>query len=295
MARTSSAPQSGKGHGPIVAQTPTQALAMALAIGRAALGDDRERDARALLAHAAGITPSRLMMLDVEAFDAALMQCYADALSRRSLGEPVSKITGKRAFWNHDFIVTADVLDPRPDTETLVAKALERPFERILDLGTGSGCILLSLLAERGEAQGVGVDLSEPALDVARANAAAIGVVDRVQWLHGDWFDAVTGRFDLIVSNPPYIAAEEMAELDREVRDHDPAMALTPGGDGLDPYRIIAAQAGSYLHPNGRLIVEMGWQQGPQVAAILSASGWRDVAIWPDLEGRDRAVSATAP
>ena len=250
------------------------------------------RDAKRLLAHAAGVDAARLMALGAADLSADVMARYGQYLARRAGGEPVSKITGKRAFWNHEFVVTPDVLDPRADTETLVAKALERDFTRVLDLGTGTGCILLSLLAERAQASGMGVDISPAALQVARENAARTGVGARADLRLSDWFDAVEGRFDLITANPPYITESEMADLAPEVRDHDPHLALTPGGDGLEPYRIIARAAPAYLAPQGRILVEMGWRQGPQVAQIFAQAGFCDIETVQDLEGRDRVTSA---
>ena len=189
-------------------------------------------------------------------------------------------------------MVTPDVLDPRPETETLVAAALEQPFARLLDLGTGSGCILISLLADRPSAQGVGTDLSDAALEVARRNAGQLGVAERVRFLRSDWFGGVQGRFDLIVSNPPYIAEDEMAALAPEVRDWEPRAALTPGGDGLAAYRAIAQGAGARLMAGGRLILEIGPTQGAAVTALLRAAGFDCVEIRPDLDGRDRVVIA---
>lgn len=250
------------------------------------------RDAKRLLAHAAGVDAARLMALGAADLSADVMARYGQYLARRATGEPVSKITGKRAFWNHEFVVTPDVLDPRADTETLVAKALERDFTRILDLGTGTGCILLSLLAERAQASGMGVDISPAALQVARENAARTGVGARADLRLSDWFDAVEGRFDLITANPPYITEAEMADLAPEVRDHDPHLALTPGGDGLEPYRIIGRAAPAYLAPQGRILVEMGWRQGPQVAQIFAQAGFCDIETVQDFEGRDRVTSA---
>ncbi len=279
--------------GAIDAATPGQALTIALAMGADWPVDMRDR--KLLLAHAAGVAPSRLIMLNIEDFTPELLERYLGYLERRAGGEPVSKIIGRRAFWEHDFIVTPDVLDPRPETEVLVRAALEHPFDTVLDLGTGSGCILLSLLAKRPKARGVGADLSKAALDVAARNADALGVADRVTLIQSDWLSAVTGQFDLIVSNPPYIAAAEMPDLSPEVRGHDPHMALTPGGDGLAPYRVLAAECATHLTANGRLMLEIGWQQGPQVAQILAARGWQDIAVLPDLDGRDRVVSARKP
>jgi release factor glutamine methyltransferase len=215
------------------------------------------------------------------------------ALAARLARQPVAQIRGWRHFWNHRFTVTPDVLDPRPETETLVAHALEVPFARVLDLGTGSGAILISLLAGRPGATGVGVDLSGAALDVARANAQSIGVA--ATFLQSDWFAAVTGRFDLIVANPPYIAEVEMAALAPEVRDWEPHLALTPGGDGLGAYRAITGGVGTHLSPGGRLLVEIGPSQGDAVQAMFRAAGLCDVAILTDLDGRDRVVRGLAP
>ncbi|WP_375262733.1 peptide chain release factor N(5)-glutamine methyltransferase [Palleronia sp.] len=252
---------------------------------------DPMRDARRLLAHAAGLEPGALHRLqdEVPADTAATFEAF---LERRAGGEPLARVLGYRDFWRHQFRITPDVLDPRADTEALVARALEVPWQSVLDLGTGSGCILLSLLADRPAARGVGTDVSEAALGVARGNAHALGVSDRADFIRSDWWQSVSGRFDLIVSNPPYIAADEMDGLSPEVRDHDPHLALSPGCDGLAPYRIIAAGASAALRPGGHLMVEIGWKQGPAVAELFSAAGLADMDLHPDLEGRDRVVSA---
>ncbi|MBR9649918.1 peptide chain release factor N(5)-glutamine methyltransferase [Thalassobius aquimarinus] len=278
------------------AQTPGQALSIALSLGQERLADkdNPAREARLLLAHAAGVDQTGLISLGLEDFSDQMMDRYRGYLDRRAAGEPVSKILGYRDFWNHRFEVSADVLDPRPDTETLIAAALEGPAPaRILDLGTGSGCILLSLLCEWPQATGVGSDLSAKALQVAARNAERLGVAARAELIRSDWFEAIDGRFDMIVSNPPYISEAEMRELSSEVLNHDPHMALTPGGDGLDPYRVIAAGAADHLTENGRILVEIGWKQGPDLAAIFRAAGYRNVEIRTDLDGRDRVVLAT--
>lgn len=212
------------------------------------------------------------------------------ALAQRLTRKPVAQIIGKRAFWRHEFEVTPDVLDPRPDTETLVAAALEQPFERVLDLGTGSGCILISLLADRPRAHGLGADLSRDALVVARRNAAAIGVAPRAEFQVSNWFDAIQGSYDLIVSNPPYIAAHEMQDLQPEIRLHEPRIALTDDGDGLTAYRAICANAAAFLRPDGRLMVEIGPTQAASVAAIFERSGLAGLRVLRDLDGRDRVV-----
>ncbi|HHY01774.1 MAG TPA: peptide chain release factor N(5)-glutamine methyltransferase, partial [Paracoccus sp.] len=202
--------------------------------------------------------------------------------------QPVSQIIGRRAFWKHEFEVTRDTLDPRPETETLVAAALELPWDTLLDLGTGTGAILLSLLAERPHARGLGVDMSQAALEVAQDNARALGIA--ADFRRSDWFSAVEGRFGLILSNPPYIALDEMAALSPEVREWEPRLALTDGGDGLGAYRTIVAGAGAHLLPQGWLAVEIGPTQGPAVAGLMAAAGFRRIALRPDLDGRDRVV-----
>jgi len=271
----------------------------ALRAGRAFLEaqgiDGAARDARRLMAHVLGLSPDRVTLHLADPLGAEPRAGFADLLARRAAREPVAQITGRREFWGRSFRVTRATLDPRPETETLVEQALAAPFARILDLGTGTGCILLSCLAERRMAQGVGVDLSPEALAVARANASDLGLTARVDLRCSDWFAAVEGRFDLIVSNPPYIAADEMAALAPEVRDWEPHLALSPGGDGLAAYRAILSGVGPHLAPGGRLLLEIGWQQGAAVAALAQAAGLRDVRVLPDLDGRDRVVAAQAP
>lgn len=218
---------------------------------------------------------------------------FGRAVAARAARQPVSQITGRRAFWRHDFRVTPATLDPRPETERLVEAALAEPFSSVLDLGTGTGAILISLLAERPGATGLGVDLSPDALAVARDNARRIGVAAR--FLVSDWFAGVDGRFELIVSNPPYIALAEMAGLAPEVRDWEPRLALTDQGDGLGAYRRICAGAGAHLAPGGRLLVEIGPTQGAAVAALMAQAGLTQVAVLADLDGRDRLVAARAP
>jgi release factor glutamine methyltransferase len=251
------------------------------------------RDSRALLAHALGIPADRLILeADREVSDDEMAR-YEALLHRRLDHEPVSRIIGRRIFWGRNFRITPHVLDPRPETETLVAEALAGPAPaRLLDLGTGSGILAVTLLAEWAESEALASDLSPEALIVARSNAEDIGVADRLTLIEADWFSGIDAGFDLIVSNPPYIAASEMAGLDPEVRDHDPEIALTPGGDGLDAYRAIAAGARARLAPGGRLLVEIGPTQGAQVATLLVAAGLSEVSVLPDLDGRDRVVRA---
>jgi release factor glutamine methyltransferase len=255
--------------------------------------DTPAREARLLLAHAMGVGHERLVLMAHDELDPAHYDRAVTYCTRRAGGEPTSLIRGYREFFGRRFNVTADVLDPRPETEILVAEGLALPFETVLDLGTGSGCIVISLLAERPSARGVGADLSAQALQVAKDNAQMLGVQDRAEFVLSNWLKEISGTFDLIVSNPPYISDTEMTELTREVLDHDPHMALTPGGDGLQPYRILAAQAQDYLAPRGRILCEIGWKQGPDVTALFQGAGWADVRILPDLDGRDRVLAAT--
>lgn len=246
-------------------------------------------DARLLLADAAGVAPDRLTLHLPDALPADAAARYDRALSARAARQPVSQIIGHRLFWGRRFRVTSDVLDPRPETEMLVASALAGPFRRLLDLGTGSGAIALTLLAERPETRAVATDLSAAALAVARHNAERLQAADRVTFLRADWFSGIEGRFDLIVSNPPYIAEAEMAGLAPELA-WEPRLALTPGGDGLDAYRAIAGGAPAHLLPGGRLLVEIGPTQGAAVSALFRSAGLTGIEVLPDLDGRDRVV-----
>ncbi|RLL71731.1 peptide chain release factor N(5)-glutamine methyltransferase [Paenirhodobacter hankyongi] len=252
-------------------------------------------DARRLMAHALGVAPERLTMALGDEITADQQAAFDAALAARAAHQPVAQITGRRRFWRHEFRVTRDTLDPRPETELLVAAALEEPFARVIDLGTGTGCILLSLLADMPFATGTGTDLSEAALAVAGENAAALGLAARVRLLRSDWFAGVSGVFDLIVSNPPYIAEAEMAGLAPEVRDWEPRGALTPGGDGLDAYRALARGAGARLLPGGRVLFEIGPTQGAAVSELLAAQGFERIEIRRDLDGRDRVVIGRKP
>lgn len=219
---------------------------------------------------------------DVVAFQALV--------ARRAARVPLSHLLGYRDFYKHRFYVTADVLDPRPDTETLIEAALSRPFQSVLDLGTGSGCILLSLLAERPDAVGTGTDLSQAALAVAQRNAAQILGDQRAGFLVSDWFAQVDGLFDLIVSNPPYIAPDEMAGLQPDVCDFEPRLALTDEADGLSCYRTIITDAPEYLNDGGYLMVEIGPTQAQAVTAMMTAQGFAQITLCQDLDARDRVV-----
>ena len=259
---------------------------------RAAGVDDPARDARVLLAHAARIDATRVTLIAPEDLAPDIEDRFEHLVSLRAIRVPVSHLVGERAFYGRRFKISRDVLDPRPETETLIEAALAVPFRSVLDLGTGSGCILVTLLAEQPDAQGVGVDVSAAACLQASANAVLHQVSDRTDIRQSDWFENVKGRFDLIVSNPPYLTADEMQNVAPELREHEPRLALTDESDGLSAYRIIAAQAQDHLTPQGRVLVEIGWQQGAEVKAIFESCGWTDVAVLSDLDGRDRVILA---
>ncbi len=277
-----------------MSETVADTLARATMMLSAAGIEGPDRDARVLLAHVMEIDQASLMARMNDPLPQSALYGMDRVVAVRSLHQPVSHITGKRGFWNHEFMVNSDVLDPRPDTETLVAAALEQPFNNVLDLGTGSGAIVLSLLAERPQAMGVATDISAKALDIARRNAGRIGVADRVQFKESDWFENVSGPFDLVVSNPPYIADSEMQDLAPEVRDWEPHLALTPGGDGLDAYRRIAQGLKAVLAPGGRAFFEIGYRQAVDVREIFTSAGFTQLKVLPDLSGHDRVIALNA-
>ena len=223
-----------------------------------------------------------------------------DAAGRRVRGEPVYRILGKRGFHGLELKISKDTLDPRPDTEILVDLVLDLLKDRkseplgILDLGIGTGAICLALLANLPQARGTGADLAQGALDTARENAVLSGLSQRFEAVRSNWFDNLTGRYDAIVSNPPYIRSDIVPTLDREVREHDPLLALDGGADGLDAYRAIAGGAGTFLKPAGIVAVETGYDQKNAVKEIFKAAGFEEVAAAKDLAGNDRAQAFKA-
>lgn len=254
------------------------------------------RDARLLLALALGIEPLEVILRETDAIDPVALTHYEALIQRRLAGEPVSRIRGWREFYGRRFKVTPAVLDPRPETELLVEEGLKRlpPGGRVLDLGAGSGCILISLLAERRDASGVGVDISPAALAIAQENAQSLGVAARARFLEGGW-DAEAGPFDLVLSNPPYIAEADIASLSPDVRRYDPMTALSPGGDGLGAYRAILAlcakAAGqSLLKPGASIGLELGLGQSTAVIDLMNEAGLKDLAVLDDLAGIPRAA-----
>lgn len=220
---------------------------------------------------------------------------FIDLIEQRVSGAPISKIIGKRLFFNSEFFVNECVLDPRPETEVLVSVALERNFSTVLDLGTGTGCIVISLLKERPDVVGVSVDISKECLNVAKINAETNGVLDRVKFIHSDWFSNVTSRFDLIVSNPPYIGLSELNDLSREVKNFDPKVALFGGRDGLNCYEAIFNDVSRFLNPGGRLITEVGYAQSSIVKNLFLNNGFIDIKVTKDLDFNNRVVSGHLP
>jgi release factor glutamine methyltransferase len=214
-------------------------------------------------------------------------------IKKRLKFQPISQIIGERYFWKNKFFINSDVLDPRPDTETLIEHTLSfGSFFNILDLGTGSGCIILSLLDEYNAAMGIGVDKSKKALNVAQKNAELLNLNDRVKFQLGNWCDGLDNKFDLIVSNPPYISEKEILGLSNDVINWEPRIALTPEGDGLGAYKNIINGVKNILIPNGRLIFEIGHAQGNEVSNLLKRNNFKEINIVKDINNKDRVVSA---
>ncbi len=252
--------------------------------------EDARREARLLLDHCTGSTAVDGQPLQPSAI--AELQAF---IERRRNSEPVSQILGQWEFWSLPFYVTSATLTPRPDSETLVQAALDLLPDRgatlrLLDLGTGSGCLLLALLHELSAARGLGVDRSPEALAVAERNASALGLADRAQFALGDWAGGLSGSFDLIVSNPPYIPGDEIPRLMPEVSRHEPRIALDGGVDGLDCYRQMAPQIAARLAPGGLALLEVGQGQADSAAAILAAAGLELAGVRADLGDRKRCV-----
>lgn len=282
--------------------TLNQAFVGAAAVLREAGITTPELDARLLLCHAAGLSHEAYVAGAGGPVQPATLARFGTAIDRRLKREPVARITGTREFYGRGFTIAPPALDPRPDTETLIEAALavvERRGWRdrtlsLLDLGTGTGCILVTLLAELPRAQGLGTDLSPSALALAAANAVRLGVGSRAAFMAADWLDGIAGKFDLVLSNPPYLASGEIAGLAPEVAAYDPMLALDGGPDGLDAYRRIAAGASAVLAEGGRLLVEIGAGQAAQVSDIFRAAGLKldpSQAISRDLAGRPRVVA----
>ena len=253
-------------------------------------------DARLLLEAAAGASRLDLITDPYRVLPEAEAATLEDYVSRRERREPVARILGRKGFWKIMLNVGPAVLVPRPDTETILDVVLaafgDQERFQVLDLGVGSGAILLAILAERPHATGLGIDVSEDAIAVARDNAGSLGLEPRAALLRGDWTWGIDdAAFDLVVSNPPYIPTADIDTLDPEVRDHEPRLALDGGPDGLDAYRVLAPEILRVLRPDGMFAVEIGWDQGPAVAALFEAAGAQAVRVVKDLGLRDRVVA----
>ena len=295
------APQAGEGvrrdRGGRVEAATGAAITHTAAVLAAAGLDEPRRRARRLVAAALGLSPVEVFAHPERQLSAAEQDRIAAMLARMTTGEPLTRILGTREFWGLEFALSADTLDPRPETETVVEAVLaSRPDRsrayRILDLGTGSGCLLLALLGEFPNSSGIGVDVAPGAVAIGRHNAEALGLADRAYFVAGDWGAALTGAFDIVVANPPYIPSAVIPSLPPEVRDHDPHRALDGGGDGLAAYRAIAADLSRLLAPGGLFAGEIGSDQAESVAAALTDAGLAVEAVVPDLAGLPRCVVA---
>jgi release factor glutamine methyltransferase len=273
------------------------ALADATAALAAAGIESARLDARVLVAHALGLEAAALLTGGGRGLSDDESRTVAGLIARRRRGEPVAHIVGTREFWGLSFKVSRDALIPRPDSETLIDAALASLADRarslaVLDLGVGTGCLLLALLTELPQAWGVGVDVSAPALKLARANAAALGLADRAFWVEADWTSGLGGRFDLVLANPPYVRDDEIATLAPEVARYEPRIALAGGVDGLASYRMLSRQLGAVLAPHGVACVEVGHGQAAPVAGLLRAAGLAVRDIRRDLAGIERCIVA---
>jgi release factor glutamine methyltransferase len=266
--------------------------------------DNARLDARLLMRHAAGLAPEQLLADPDRALSDEEERRFLELVDRRAAREPLSHILGHREFWSLDFEVSSAVLDPRPDSETLIEAVLAHVTASgprngadlsILDLGTGSGCLLLTLLHELPQAIGTGVDISPEALAVATSNAERLGLTSRARFVESDWTDALSQKFDVIVSNPPYIRHADIAHLAAEVRDHEPALALDGGPNGLDAYRRIVPALGHLFGGDsgrpGLAAFEVGEGQAGDVSNLLLENGFSDVKKHRDLAGIERCVS----
>ena len=293
------------GEGPGRGRTMREAVDEAVMRLGAAGVDAARTEAWLLLAHLRSADRATLLAHAHEPLDDVLWRSFEGLVDRRMAREPFAQIIGSKEFWSLDFQINADVLCPRPDTECLVEAALEEvqsmdarqdnwcPREwrgRILDLGTGSGCLLLALLSELRAADGLGVDASRKALSVARLNGERLGVDERVRWLCSDWGTSLEGQFDLIVSNPPYIAEEDAEVLAPEVRDFEPATALFAGKDGLDAYRLLRHDLNRLLADGGAVCLEVGEGQAEAVEALFLGAGFPSSRRRQDLAGIDRCL-----
>lgn len=257
-------------------------------------------DARLLMSAVLDCNAAKLLMAMQSPVSHRQSEIFLKYIERRSIGEPVSRILGEREFWSLTFRLSSETLDPRPDSETVVETALSLRADRklsrlsVLDIGTGTGCLLLSLMSELAISTGVGTDISVGAINTARSNALALGMDERSEFLVCDFVEAVKGSFDIIVSNPPYIRSDLLSHLQREVSLFDPARALDGGEDGLFAYRRIVAELSRLLASDGIVVMEIGYDQELAVRSILETAGLVRIASHRDLSGHVRCISAAA-
>ena len=254
--------------------------------------EDAARDARILTAFAFEIPISELSLKINEQVSGKITSKLEKLILRRIDREPVSKILGRREFWGRSFSISENVLDPRADTETLIDFVIEKPVKSVLELGTGSGAIAITLACEWKEVQVTAIDISEDALSLAKLNAENFNVQNKIHFLKSDWFETVRGSFDLIISNPPYIGLVEQDEIAAEVIKYDPQIALFAGRDGLEAYKRIIPNLAKFLNPDGLVVLETGASQSNQVKNMMNAVGLIDAKIVKDLSGKDRLVAA---
>ena len=250
------------------------------------------RDARILTAFAFEIPISELSLKINEPVSEKIIAELEKLILRRIDREPISKILGRREFWGRSFSINENVLDPRGETETLIDFVIAKPVKSVLELGTGSGAIAITLACEWKEVHLTAVDISEDALSLAKLNAEKFNVQNKIHFLKSDWFDSVKGLFDLIISNPPYIGLAEQDELSADVIKYDPEIALFAGQDGLDAYRRIIPSLPKFLNPDGFVALETGASQSNKVKNMMNAVGFVDAKIEKDLSGKDRLVAA---
>lgn len=276
-------------------------LTRAIARLHAAHIENPQLDARLLFGHALGLDRAQLLSQSQRALTPEETAKIDALIARREKRESVARILGKREFWGLDFALNEATLEPRPDSETLVEAVLRlwnandgNQTPRLLDLGTGTGCLLLALLHEWPNATGIGVDIALRAAQQASENAQNLGLAARAEFRMGDWLSALAPHdtFDIVISNPPYIPAAAIANLMPEVRDRDPTRALDGGTDGLDPYRFLIPRLAAHLNPDGLAAFEVGQGQAPHVAEMFRAAGFQNIALHRDLGGIERCVTA---
>lgn len=256
---------------------------------------EARREAGSLLAHVIERDRTFLISHAEDLLNERDFESFREVVKRRATGEPLQYITGRQDFYGREFMVSPAVLIPRPETEILVETALSvmNDDATFCDVGTGSGCIAITLLCERPSARATALDISEPALKIARQNAEGLGVTQRLEFLRSDCFDSLSKNdqpFDMVVSNPPYVSADVIPGLQREVKDHEPMVALSPGTDGLSIIRRLLAEAPQFLRKDGFMLLEIGFDQGVAVRELVDVQAWDLIDIKPDLQGIPRIV-----